>query len=596
MKIHPNKNYRWMFFVCFGFIAIISIFLRFWYLDRIPTGLVTDELEYILNAKTLYHTGGSVSSEDWSFWSFTTVPGEMPKGEFPYIISLPFVGPFGLSIFTARIGYAIISVLYVLIIFLIAKTLFGSWCGIASGFLAAINPWSVYYGRTAYDVPVAITAFLLFFYLIIRLKGPKLLIAVIPLFIAFYSYIGTKVLFLPFVFLSILGSWFTIHKRREGIWLTLILVLSMSIFSIFIFRIRTLDANTRMGQIYTPFDQSVTYDVNSQRRLTLESPLTALFANKAVVYAKNVLNKFTGAFSPTILFTNGEGVATFSLWEHGLFYPLDALFLAIGIMALFNTSPAMFLLFMSIIIISVLPSVLSTVSTSYVHRSSLMFPFFLILMGYGIEKTVIFFQNKKRFVIILGIVFVYLILVANFVYLYFFRFPYYNSESFGLSQRLYSRYISLADIQHSSVVIITNSLEEYFRNYLFYNNVLNSDTIPLIRTLLRQQQYKWKNVVFTNVCPTESEIESGITTYFINEESPCKKLFINRSMVVIPLLSDGGTLYRIFNDTLCNKYALSQYPTGFTIDDFKIEKHSEKLFCERFIIKYTEPLYLPSLK
>ena len=298
---------------------IITIFLRFWNLNRIPTGLVTDELAYVLNAKTLFDTGGSIIDKNWSFWSLTTAPGESPMSEFPYVISMPFVGPFGLSIFSARIGYAIVSVFFVLIILLIARTLFGPWFGITAGLSAAINPWSIYFGRTAYDVPVAVTAYLLAFYLLIRLRGPALILTIIPLFIAFYSYIGTKILFIPFVILTIVGSWLTIHKRKNTFWLGSVLGLSLLIFFMFIFRMRTLDAGTRITQIFTPFDQSIMQEVDSQRRMTLTSPLTMLFANKPVVYVKNVLIKFVGAFSPTLLFTNGEGLATFSLWEHGLF-------------------------------------------------------------------------------------------------------------------------------------------------------------------------------------------------------------------------------------------------------------------------------------
>jgi hypothetical protein len=64
-------------------------------------------------------------------------------------------------------------------------------------------------------------------------------------------------------------------------------------------------------------------------------------------------------------------------------------------------------------------------------------------------------------------------------------------------------------------------------------------------------------------------------------------------MTVIPSLSDGGTLYMIFNDKTCSQYALSSYPTGFSASDFLVESLSEKQFCERFVIRYSNPLYLP---
>jgi 4-amino-4-deoxy-L-arabinose transferase-like glycosyltransferase len=581
--------------VLIGLFLCLAAFLRIWYLDRVPTGIVEDELDYVLNAKAIYHTGGSIVTDKWSPYSLTTVPDETPKAELPYFVSLPFVGPFGLSLFTARIGYALMSILYVFLVYVIAAQLFGFWAGVSAGFIAAINPWSVYYGRTAYDVPIAITAYLGAFYMLIRYKGPKLLWAIIPLCIAFYSYIGTKLVFVPFVILSLIGSWMTIHKRRETIWLSIVGIGSLLVFGLFLLQLHGLHANIRFNQIFTPFDVSVSHLVDSQRRMTLASPFTQLFANKPVIYTKELIMKFFGAFSPSILFTNGEGIATFSLWEHGLFYPIDALFLFLGIGALWISAPSLLILFVLCIGISTLPSVLSTIGTSYVHRSSLMYPFMTIFIGYGIYASVGWVQKKWRLMSIVIVVLVYSIAVSNFVYLYFFRFPYYNSESFGLSQRIYSRYMYLADKHGIYTDNISMSSVGYFRDYIFYTNNVNQQTIPAIRKSISTNDFTIDRSIFTEKCPSSEEIKKGDITYILNNTSPCKELFAQHSMIVIPSLSDGGSLYWIFNDKVCGQYALSSYPTGFTIGDFAVEKLSEKQFCERFIIRYANPLYLPSV-
>lgn len=584
---------KWIYFLGIGITLILAIFLRVWLLDRIPTGIVSDELDYVLNAKAIYHTGGSILTDRWSPWSLTTVPGEIPKAEFPYVVSIPFVGPFGLSLFTARIGYAIVSLLYVGILVGIAATLFGPWAGLATGFLAAVNPWSVYYGRTAYDVPVAITAYMLALLSLLRLRGPYLLLTLIPLCIAFYSYIGTKVLFLPFVIVAVLGAWYIVHKRKDTRWFVIITLAAILLVTNYILHLRSLDASVRVNQLFTPFDQTVISAVDGQRRLTLASPLTNLFANKPVVYLKEVTTKFFGAFSPSILFTNGEGIATFSLWEHGLFYPLDALFLFIALAALLGTASPLLLFFTGIIVIATLPSVLSTVGTTYVHRSSLMYPIFTILMGYGIVICIRWARGRWRPLVIVALVACYSLLVANFTYLYFFRFPYYNSESFGLSQRIYSRYMALANAHGMPVTNVSVSSVGYFRNYLFYNNIPDKKTVPAIRNAFATQHFIWDHAEFSKTCPATAEIETGTTAYILSDASPCKQLFVGRPTVVIATLSDGGALYMIFNDRLCKNYALSPYPTGFTMADFAVEKLSEKQFCERFITRYTQPLYLP---
>ncbi|HLD24679.1 MAG TPA: hypothetical protein VJB96_02055, partial [Patescibacteria group bacterium] len=274
-------------------------------------------------------------------------------------------------------------------------------------------------------------------------------------------------------------------------------------------------------------------------------------------------------------------------------YPIDALFLLVGTSLLLATFPLMAIFFAALIALSTIPSVFSIVGTSYGHRSALMYPFLTILISYGIVETIRKVKTSLRPWVLGGIVFGYILVTANFVYLYFFRFPYYNSESFGLSQRLYSRYTALAEKHDTPVIHLTEAPELYLRNYVFYRNAVHRNTVEDIRNRFLQKNYAWENATFTKTCPTKEEIDKGETTYILSETSPCKDLFIKRPMTAIPTLSDGGTLYMIFNDRVCSDYALSAYPTGYTLDDFAIEKLSEKRFCERFIIRYTQPLYLP---
>ena len=581
-------------FRTFALILIVGIAaaLRLVLLDRIPTGILMDEFDNVLNAKFVYHTGANIRN-NWSPLSLSTFPNEVPKGELTYLISLPFVGPFGLSLFTARIGFALISIATVLVLYGIAETLFGPWVALATAALTAINPWMIYFGRTAYDVPVSVTFYFLAFLLLLRLRGPKLLLSLFPFFFAFYNYIGMKLLLIPFAAISVLGSWLVYRKRQDSPWYLLVFLGTLVIIVSFIVRLPTMSSSLRTDQLFTPFDKTVTEMVNVNRRMTIPSPFTVLFSNKLIVYAKIVFEKYAGAFSPSILFTNGEGIATFALWEHGLFYPIDALFIAIGLLALFASGPALAAFLIALAAIAPLPSVLSTQGTTYVHRSSLMIPVLLIFAGYGIVFAVRHLKKHWRLWGSLALFIIYGILVSNFVDLYFFRFPYYNSEAFGVSQRIYSRYMALAAAHSIPVVNFTESPELYFRNYIFYGNVPNAKTIPSLRPLFDQGTYTWQQQTFTKQCPKTLDKNA---TYILSNFSPCKELFLKQPMIVIPSLSDGGTLYMAFNDRVCGQYALSGYPAGFMMRDFAIESIPEKQFCERFFIRYSDPLYRPQTR
>ncbi|HLD25071.1 MAG TPA: hypothetical protein VJB96_04100, partial [Patescibacteria group bacterium] len=139
MKRPKEPMLPWLARVLIICFLALAAFLRIWLLDRIPSGIVMDEFDYVLNAKFVYHTGTNIYN-NWSPWSLTTVPNEIPKGELTYLVSLPFVGPMGFSLFWARIGFALLSIAAVAILYGIAATLFGPWVGVATGFMAAINP------------------------------------------------------------------------------------------------------------------------------------------------------------------------------------------------------------------------------------------------------------------------------------------------------------------------------------------------------------------------------------------------------------------------------------------------------------------------
>lgn len=585
-----RKNVFW-----YSVVLVLALFFRFVHLDKIPSGLVSDELDYVLNAKTIYLTGKNIQ-DTWTPFSLTPIAEEQPKAELPYLVSVPFVGPFSFSLLHAKFGYAIISVIFVFAVLSIAHTLFGFPVSIIAGIIAAINPWSIYFGRTAYDVPIAVTAYILGVAFLLRFKRVAIWLSLLLWSIAFYSYIGMKLLFLPFVYTSLaFGYWF--HKEtNHKAWYILAALIASIFFVHYVYSIQASGVSTRLNQLFTPYSQDIIGTVDAQRRLVLDNPLIVLVSNKYIVYGKEILGKFFGAFNPNLLFVSGEGVATFSLWEHGLFYPMEAIFLIVGLIAMWIQKRAISIWILVMIAISTIPSLFSTVGVSYVHRSSLMYPFFLIAIAYGIWSLYTRTQVRMKLFFLVIIIFFYMVSLGNFSYTYFFRFPYYNSEAFGLSARIYSRLSFFAEKKNIPVVFLANPIEGHFRNYLFYNDAITRISLPSIRQSFREKRYVIDNVTFTSVCPSIADVLSKQAMYIFNESTDCKELFIGKETDVITSLADGGTLHRIYNDEICGKYPLLPYPQKFILSDFAVESLSEDAFCKQFIIRYTEPLYLPTVK
>lgn len=568
-------------------IICLALTLRLFWLNKIPAGISNDEVDYILNAKTIFLTGKDMS-QTWSPLSLSTPPFEKPKAELPYLIISPIIGVFNFSLFNAKLPYAIISVLLVAVIYLIINRLFGKTQAIITGLIMAINPWSIYFGRTAYEAPIAVFFFFFAFYILLITKGWKILWAFLPLFIAFFSYIGTKVIFIPFVLIAISYAWYAINRKRFIKQYLLLFLLCVLTLLYFIFSPQSQRVLSRAPSL-TSINSPVIADlVNNERHLSLENPFTFYATNKLNTFIKGNVNKYMEVFSANFLFLYGENSAFISLRDQGPFYYFDLLFLILGIVVLFQKDKKLWVFLLGIAAISPLPSIASVDGASYSLRSSLLFPIIALFISLGIWRIVTLRKNKLYIYTISGfLTIVYVILVANFLYNYFFRYPVYGAETFNLSGRIVSKYIELAKEKKDKVIIVehTDNLASIslFKQYLFYSNSYNKNTVNEVAELVRKKGHSFHHITAAG-CP-EQLLPNTIV---IVASGSCPAIQTKIDKFSIAKLSDGGEIYGIFDTNICNDYALSRYPNGIKINDFEIEKMSERTFCEKFITNLNE--------
>ena len=89
-------------------------------------------------------------------------------------------------------------------------------------------------------------------------------------------------------------------------------------------------SGSRISELSTPNMPSIAATTNRERKLAIANPLLPMFSNKFVVFTKYSIEKYANAFSPDFLFIHGDSKSLFTIWEHGVFYYLDALFFIIG--------------------------------------------------------------------------------------------------------------------------------------------------------------------------------------------------------------------------------------------------------------------------
>lgn len=561
-------------------IIVLAFVLRFIWIDKVPNAVGGDELTYVVNARAMFISGTDISGT-WNpltGFIFQYPAYTLPQAELPYFLIAPFVGLFGFSLFSVRIIFVLLSVLSVPLIYLITKTLFNKNAGLAAGFIVAINPWSIYMGRTAYESTPAIFFYLLGFYMLLIFKSKKILLSIPVFFLAFYSYVGTKVSFFPFVFAVVLFSYFFVNKKKYKKEYLLVLVSCLLLVVAFAFVVFSTSGQSRVGELISLSAPQISQEVDYVRKVSIQNPLTSVFENKITVFSRIILTKLFKSFAFDYLFVYGDQF--YSILRHGFFYVFDALFLVLGFAAAYAFRKRVFFLLFSLALAGVLPQLLYSARTdNFSIHLSLTFAILPIFMGVGLFEAINLVKNKVYFYLSLIVIgFLYLFLVFNFLNIYFYQFP--LRGYFDFHVRLLSKYATLASIKGKEVTIYSPSAPDIFKKYLFYSNSYNKDTYLLVRKNYKSEKFKFQNINFIGCDRT---IDPAYKTNIIIYDFNCGSLSKEVKHLAIPRLSDGGQSYQIYNDKICNGFNLKRYPQNIGIKDFAIEDLSTQKFCETFI-------------
>lgn len=404
-------------------VLILSLFIRLILIDRIPIGINNDELHFIFKAKSFFY-GSHLTFDEISSTIFAPIIGILPQ-----------------NLFTAKLPYVFTSVLSIFLIYLIVnKITKNKKIAFLVSLVACLNPWSIYTGRTAFDAPIAIFFFLLTLYLMMSSKRLFVLFSTISGYLAFNSYIGTKVIYCPFILISSYYSWKFINKKF-GKYYLITAIFSIIITASFIFSLYDPSSvGHRLSELWTPNSPKITSIVNNERRESLR-PALSLFTNKYTIYFRETFKKYLNNFSPNVLFLSGDSTFTGSLWIHGYFYYIDILLIILGTVFLFKNYRHFLFFISSLIFLSPIPEAIRSDSIpAYVFHSSFQYPFLFILIGSGIFYIYKLLPNKiYKYLFI----FIYLLSFINFLNVYLLKSPMFQPESFVFSRRVISKYISL---------------------------------------------------------------------------------------------------------------------------------------------------------
>jgi len=566
-------------------IFTVSLLLRVYRIDLLPLAISHVELDYVINAKSVWLTGKDLS-QNWSALSLSSLDSRETLAELPQVLWAPLIGPWPLSLFNARLPIAVFYALFPVVLYLFARQILGGKVAALAGFLFAINPWLLLLGRSNYEHPMAALFYLIGAYLFIKHNNWKILFSLPFFMLGFYSYHGAKMSLIPLVLVLAAYHYFKHQKKHLVKYYLAVTSVCIGLMAVFVLSMPHQAAGGRSRQIIFLNQDYLADKVNQERLMAIPNPFMPLFSNKLTILAKELTNTYINAFSVQNLFLTGEQtVGGLTLGKHGYFYYLDFPLLIIGMIALFVKKRKVFYLLLGMILVAPANSVINIDGQSYVCRANLLFPTMMIIIAFGLY-TLFSWLGKYR-IIKIGLIAVYTALFLNLLYLYFFRNPIYNSEGYFFSKRVLSEYLKRSVPFGKNIYVYADEHMAAYEQYLFYADKVNKNNTNSIAHAMSQRVFEMDKIIFESSCPSAEILANPDNLVIMESLKDCeasKELIKSNDKLKIVNLVDSGAIFYIFNDSLCKDTKLSNYVRVPNIQAFDLGKQDNQKFCSQWIV------------
>jgi 4-amino-4-deoxy-L-arabinose transferase-like glycosyltransferase len=378
-------------------IFFLAALLRLVQLTSLPPSLNWDEVSHGYNA---YSILGSAKDE-WGE-AFPTIFRAYGDYKLPVYIYVTAVSEaiFGLSSLAVRLPSALAGIATVVFTYLLIKKLFDQKSALLASILVAVEPWSLFLSRGAFEANFALALIVsaVYFFVIGVVKPRNLVISAALLGLTVWTYNSARV-FVP-VFLVALSLIY--RKELKALWTKgrRFISFGLTIATLFLLPMFWQLANpvgqARYGKVAIINDGAIAFIEESRNKSTLPEPLKRVVYNRVSYTAQKFLKNWTSHFSAEFLFVGGGTNFQFSVPGRGVLYPLNGIFLIIGLILLARLRSKPSQLVISWFFLGPVASSLTSESP-HVLRAVTILPMPMVITAFGLVASLGWLKGKLKF-------------------------------------------------------------------------------------------------------------------------------------------------------------------------------------------------------
>lgn len=459
----------------FALLLVFSIgfFLRFYKLDRIPSGFYQDESAIGYNAYSIIKTGKDEHGQPFPLYFKSFGDYKLPVYVYATALSMQI---FGLNEFAVRFPSALFGFLTVIVFyFFVRKLTKNRPLSIISTALLAISPWHLHYSRATFEVSISLFLFVvgsLFLYKSFYNKTPfAFLVGTVCFIISFYSYNLTRLLApaLYLLFLIVNKSQVKQVPKKEQL---LTIFISGILFIPFVSTLfqgggiasaqGTLIFSSKAVQ--APLLELRSYFVQFQ-------PLIVkLFFSLLPLTIWQYLQNVVSSFASTFFFVFGSSHGNHGIGNVGQFYLFQFPLMVMGLITIVLEKPrwSKFLMLWALVVILV---VSLTREVPHATRSFFLIVPFEIFSGFGALSLFAKLINIKRLRYKIGALFLCAALVIYNILFYFasyyVRFPILYGREWRVADKAVALYIKENQDKYNKIMFDSEGGYVY-SSLLFY--------------------------------------------------------------------------------------------------------------------------------